>query len=117
MVHVGGGSERLGIASGIHWHMNVANEIEYVDHRRQAADHSLRAAEGLAGQRARVPRRRRHRRSAGKGERRRMDCMDCHNRPGHPFSATPERAVDGALARGEISRDATVRATRDGRAC
>ncbi len=29
-VHVGGGSERLGIATGIHWHMNVANEIEYV---------------------------------------------------------------------------------------
>src|SRR5262249_12198908 len=27
-VHVGGGNERLGIATGIHWHMNVANEIE-----------------------------------------------------------------------------------------
>ena len=26
-VHVGGGSERLGIAQGIHWHMNVANEV------------------------------------------------------------------------------------------
>ena len=36
-VHVGGGSERLGIASGIHWHMNVANEIEYIatDDKRQ----------------------------------------------------------------------------------
>ena len=37
MVHVGGGSERLGVASGIHWHMNVANGIEYVttDDKRQ----------------------------------------------------------------------------------
>jgi hypothetical protein len=34
-----------------------------------------------------------------------MDCMDCHNRPSHPFSATPERAVDAAIARGEISRE------------
>ena len=33
-----------------------------------------------------------------------MDCMDCHNRPSHPFSASPERAVDGAIARGEIPR-------------
>ena len=36
-VHVGGGSERLGIATGIHWHMNLANEIEYIatDDKRQ----------------------------------------------------------------------------------
>ena len=36
-VHVGGGSERLGIAQGIHWHMNVANEVEYIatDDKRQ----------------------------------------------------------------------------------
>ena len=31
-----------------------------------------------------------------------MDCVDCHNRPSHPFSPSPERAVDGAIARGEI---------------
>jgi hypothetical protein len=30
-----------------------------------------------------------------KGERRTMDCVDCHNRPSHPLSASPERAVDG----------------------
>ena len=36
-VHVGGGSQRLGIATGIHWHMNVANDIEYIttDDKRQ----------------------------------------------------------------------------------
>ena len=31
-----------------------------------------------------------------------MDCIDCHNRPSHDFLASPERAVDAALARGEI---------------
>jgi len=40
-----------------------------------------------------------------KGERRRMDCVDCHNRPGHPFAATPEKAVDAALAAGDIPID------------
>ena len=29
-VHVGGGDGRVGTASGIHWHMNLANEIEYI---------------------------------------------------------------------------------------
>jgi hypothetical protein len=38
----------------------------------------------------------------GVSERRKMDCMDCHNRPSHTFEL-PERAVDRALAEGRIS--------------
>jgi len=41
---------------------------------------------------------------AGKA-RRRMDCMDCHNRPAHTFFFTPERAVDAAIAEGRIPRE------------
>ena len=37
------------------------------------------------------------------GERRRMDCMDCHNRPTHVFEM-PGPAVDGALESGELDR-------------
>ena len=105
MVHVGGGSERIGVATGIHWHMNVANEIEYVatDAKRQVIPFvRLKDRQGNV----------REFRAPGvtddqiaKGERRRMDCMDCHNRPSHPLSPSPERAVDGAMARGEISRE------------
>ena len=36
------------------------------------------------------------------GEKRTMDCVDCHNRPTHVFQL-PERAVDGALAQGQVS--------------
>jgi hypothetical protein len=36
------------------------------------------------------------------GERRRMDCTDCHNRPSHAIAPTPERAVDLAISRREI---------------
>jgi hypothetical protein len=36
------------------------------------------------------------------GETRTMDCLDCHNRPTHVFQL-PERAVDQALAAGQIS--------------
>lgn len=103
-VHVGGGSERLGIAQGIHWHMNVANEVEYIatDDKRQVIPWvrvkdrfgNVReyAAEGVTPE------------QLAKGERRRMDCMDCHNRPSHTIAATPERAVDEVIARGGLPR-------------
>ena len=34
---------------------------------------------------------------------RRMDCLDCHNRPAHTLSATPAQVVDRAIVQGEIS--------------
>jgi hypothetical protein len=103
-VHVGGGSERLGIAQGIHWHMNVANQVEYIaiDDKRQVIPWvrvkdrfgSVReySAEGVTDE------------QLAKGERRTMDCMDCHNRPSHAIAATPERAVNEVMARGDIPK-------------
>jgi nitrate/TMAO reductase-like tetraheme cytochrome c subunit len=38
-----------------------------------------------------------------KAERRKMDCVDCHNSPTHAFEL-PERAVDHALSDGRISQ-------------
>jgi hypothetical protein len=102
-IHVGGGSERLGIATGIHWHMNVANEVEYIatdDKRQEIGYVRLKDrfgtvkeyyAEGVTEEALQA------------GERRLMDCMDCHNRPSHPFASSAERAVDEAMALGEIS--------------
>jgi len=37
-----------------------------------------------------------------RGERRSMDCVDCHNRPTHAFEM-PERAVDRAMSDGNVS--------------
>jgi hypothetical protein len=103
-VHVGGGSERLGLAQGIHWHMNVANQVEYIatDDKRQVipwvrvTDRSGAVreftAKGVTAE------------QIAKGERRRMDCMDCHNRPSHVIAATPERAVNERMASGEIPK-------------
>lgn len=103
-VHVGGGSERSGVATGIHWHMNVANEVDYIstDDRRQVIPY-VRVKDRYGVVREYVvdgvsPE------VIQKGERRRMDCVDCHNRPSHRFSPSPERAVDGAIARGELQR-------------
>jgi hypothetical protein len=103
LVHVGGGSDRLGVATGIHWHMNLANEIEYIatDDKRQvipwvrlkdaSGDVREYQVEGVTAE------------ELARGERRRMDCIDCHNRPSHPFDPSADRAVDRAMAMGAIS--------------
>jgi hypothetical protein len=101
-VHVGGGDERRGLATGIHWHMNIANDIEYIaaDKTRQTIpwvrmkDRDGRVREFVVA--GTTPE------QLAKGERRRMDCMDCHNRPSHDIAATPERAVNEAMTFGVI---------------
>lgn len=101
---VGGGSHVLGIGEGIHWHMNINNTIEYVtmDAGRQDIPYvKLAAADGTV---------REYRKpgvtddALAAGERRRMDCTDCHNRPSHTFSPSPERATDRALSLGQVPR-------------
>ena len=103
-VHVGGGSERLGIAQGIHWHMNIANEVEYVssDDTRQVIPW-VRVKDRTGAVRefttdGVTPD------QIARSERRRMDCIDCHNRPSHTMAATAERAVNERMADGEIPR-------------
>ena len=103
-VHVGGSSAMTGLAQGIHWHTSAANEIDYIatDDRRQVISYvRLSTPDGQV----------REYFDPGvtqeqleQGERRRMDCVDCHNRPSHPFFASPERAVDLAIAAGEIPK-------------
>jgi hypothetical protein len=103
-IHVGGGSEKLGVATGIHWHMNVANVVEYrADPTRmtipwiKVTDRTGAVREYVAEG---VPQEELDKLEPS----RTMDCMDCHNRPSHAFFASPERAVDAAIAGGELSR-------------
>jgi len=103
-IHVGGGSESLGPVSGIHWHTSRQQRIEYVatDDKRQViasvrlTDANGRVKEWIAPDVTAE--------ALAKGEHRQMDCMDCHNRPSHQFAATAERAVDQAIANGELER-------------
>jgi hypothetical protein len=103
-VHVGGGDGRLGAATGIHWHMNIANEIEFIatDRARQVIPYvRMKDRQGVVREWVIVgvtPE------QLAKGERRRMDCMDCHNHPSHSVMATPERAVNERMAQDEIPR-------------
>ncbi len=104
LVKTGGGDSSMGPASGIHWHMVLNNSIEYV--ARDAARQSIPWVRSTdAAGTVRVFR------SDGKtaadprppGELRRMDCMDCHNRPSHTIDP-PTRSVNMSLETGRIDR-------------
>jgi nitrate/TMAO reductase-like tetraheme cytochrome c subunit len=104
-LYVGGGSATLGVGTGIHWHMNLDNQIEYVttDPKRENIPYvQLRDRSGTVREYVvdgMTPEK------LAAGERRRMDCMDCHNRPAHTFAYTPERAVNDAMAQGRIPKE------------
>jgi len=98
-LHVGSPVDRAG--AGIHRH--IAYDIEYVttDERRETIPFvRVTGAEGTREYRAEGVT---DEQIAG-GVRRRMDCTDCHNRPAHTMSATPERAIDAAIAAERIPR-------------
>jgi len=103
-VHVGGSDPQWGTGQGIHWHMNIASEVEYIatDEARQVipwvrvTDRSGHVREYIVD--GAMPG------DLQKRERRRMDCMDCHNRPAHASAATPEHAVNELMADGGIPK-------------
>jgi hypothetical protein len=102
---VGGGRTSRGAGTGIHWHMSLDNQIEYVttDARREVIPYvRLRTSDGTTREYVApkvTPE------TLASGERRVMDCMDCHSRPAHTFFATPERAVNEAMAQARIPRE------------
>ncbi len=98
IIKTGGGDPATGAPEGIHWHMNIANKIEYVaaDEKRQVIpyihveDQQGRVTEYYAKDSTLT------KDQIAKGEKHRMDCVDCHNRPTHIY-VPPDLAVDQSL--------------------
>lgn len=100
LLKVGGGDPSYGPAGGIHWHMNVANKIEYIatDAARQKIPWvRMTDSQGVVTEFKRGD----FTNDIAKATIRTMDCMDCHNRPAHKF-ATPNDAVNQAISLGRI---------------
>ncbi len=100
LLKVGGGDPSHGPAGGIHWHMNVANKIEYIttDEQRQVIPWVRVTSRDGAVTEYKVAD---FKDDVTKHVVRSMDCMDCHNRPAHDFRS-PNDAVDLALTLGKI---------------
>jgi nitrate/TMAO reductase-like tetraheme cytochrome c subunit len=107
LMKIGGGSPDRTPAGGIHWHMNIANEITYVatDTQRQVIpwvkfkNKQTGAEVEYVSTDAAVSAD-----SLRKLETHRVDCIDCHNRPSHIYRP-PVRIVDVSMALGHISTE------------
>ena len=103
LLKTGGGDPSTGAPSGIHWHMNISNEITYfaTDEKRQVIpyihvkDMQGRITEYISKDAPPT------KEQIEKMPRRRMDCVDCHNRPTHIY-VPPDRAVDESLLAGRL---------------
>lgn len=103
-LHVGGGRQVFASSKGIHWHNDPDHTIEYVstdDSRETIPYVKLTDRDGTVKEfvaDGTTPE------QTATGVRRTMDCLDCHNRPAHTFEPSPERAVDVAIASGNLPR-------------
>ncbi len=104
-LHVGGGRSDLPGGAGIHWHMNLDNRVEYIATDRQRATIPWMKVTGRDGRVKEYTTPGTTPEQLAQGEHRVMDCMDCHNRPAHTFAPSAERAIDRAIALGQIPRD------------
>jgi nitrate/TMAO reductase-like tetraheme cytochrome c subunit len=100
LMKVGGGDERRGPTGGIHWHMSVGNRVEYIatDPQRQNIPW-VRVTDSLGV--VRVFKEPKFTNDISQFEIRKMDCMDCHNRPAHRYMS-PDSAVNLAMSLNEI---------------
>jgi nitrate/TMAO reductase-like tetraheme cytochrome c subunit len=103
LIRIGGGNIEAGPTSGIHWHMNINNKVTYIptDASRQSIpwvrserpDGSVTVYNSTetplsATEVQQLPTRR-------------MDCIDCHNRPSHIYHP-PARSVNHLMSLGWI---------------
>jgi hypothetical protein len=104
LIRTGGGDPATGIATGIHWHMNIGNEVSYAvtDPKHQKIEwvqvknlqtgatttYKAQDSDKTDAQLAAAPKRV-------------MDCVGCHNRPTHIY-VPPDRSVDQALLAGRL---------------
>jgi hypothetical protein len=103
LINVGGGDPATGPVAGIHWHMNLSNEITFVasDEQRQVIPWvRVKDRQGNVTEyvdRGRPP----SSELLAKSAPRRMDCIDCHSRPAHEY-LSPDVALDQSFAAGRL---------------
>ncbi len=100
LIKIGGGNHEEGPTSGIHWHMNIANEITYRPSDAARQDIPWVRVRHRDGSETVYRDTTRHV-DVVAGEARRMDCIDCHNRPTHIFHH-PANSVNHAMSVGWI---------------
>lgn len=103
---VGGGNADIGLHDGIHWHMNIANEISYLAVDDQLLNIPLiKVRSRITGEESVYVRNDTtiYEADITKDKLRKFDCMDCHNRPSHIFKQ-PHKIINSLLANRRIDK-------------
>ena len=103
LINVGGGNPENGPVAGIHWHMNLGNEVTYIATDRQRQVIPWIRVKDRQGNISEFYDRTRplSNEQIASAEKRRMDCIDCHNRPAHTY-LPPDIALDQSFAAGRL---------------
>jgi nitrate/TMAO reductase-like tetraheme cytochrome c subunit len=103
LLRTGGGTQAAGLGRGIHWHID--NPVYYIatDDKRQTIPWVQAEFQGVtttyvSADSNLTPD------FVAKAEKRKMDCIDCHNRATHDFE-NPDDALNAAMAAGTIASD------------
>ncbi|MEP6900485.1 MAG: NapC/NirT family cytochrome c [Actinomycetota bacterium] len=98
LVKVGGGNPKTGLATGIHWHMNLGNEVSFISTDESRQDISWVRMKDQNGKIIDYTKKDTtvSDEEIEKSPKRKMDCIDCHNRPTHIY-LSPNKAVDQSL--------------------
>jgi len=102
LLKVGGGDPKQGPVGGIHWHTNAENKVEYIaidDERQEIPWVRVTNKDGEVV----IYKTDEFDANPDEFEIRRMDCMDCHNRPAHVYTS-PNDAVDQSIFMGRMDR-------------
>jgi nitrate/TMAO reductase-like tetraheme cytochrome c subunit len=103
LLKIGGGSSEMGLGKGIHWHISPNVEVRYWARDEQRLD--IPWIEVRRGDRPPVvykspdcpdP-------LPADAAIRKMDCIDCHNRPSHIYRS-PHQLIDTSMANGTLDR-------------
>jgi hypothetical protein len=104
LIKIGGGDSKAGASGGgIHWHMYLNNDIYYVasDAQRETIPYVKsvgkdgQVTEYMSTDNPLTPE------QLAKSVPRKVDCVDCHNRPSHIYWA-PDRSMDLAFETGRL---------------
>lgn len=103
LINVGGGDPASGPVAGIHWHMNLSNEITFIARDRQRQVIPWIRVKDRDGNVTEYYDRSRplNEEEIASSEKRRMDCIDCHNRPAHAY-LPPDIALDQSFSAGRL---------------
>lgn len=103
LMKISGGNKEIGTTSGIHWHVNPDNSVTYtsIDSQRQVIPVvHISKANGYTDDFVTTDDF--DTTKLETGEKRKMDCIDCHNRPTHVYH-TPEESINSLMSAGLVS--------------